>query len=55
MCNGLLHAREVLINSKLYKTLGFVYLSEVKDWKLVKDESKRLQAVFVDSEYHTKS
>ena len=55
MCNGLSDARETLINSKLYKTLGVVYLSEVKDWKLVKGKSKRLQAVFVDLEYHTKS
>ena len=35
-------------------TLGVVYLSEIKDWNLVKSESKKLQAVFVDSEYHTK-
>ena len=32
-----------------------MYLSEVKDWKLVKGESKRWQTVFVDSEYNTKS
>ena len=54
-CNGLSDARKALINSKLYKTLGVVYLSEVKDWKLVKGESKRWQTVFVDSEYNTKS
>lgn len=54
-CNRLSDARKALINSKLYKTLGVVYLSEVKDWKLVKGESKRWQTVFVDSEYNTKS
>ena len=53
-CNRLSNAREALINSKLYKTLGVAYLSEVKGWKLVKGKSKRLLAVFVDSEYHTK-
>ena len=29
--------------------------SEKKNWSLIKGESKRSQAVFVDSEYHTKS
>ena len=54
-CDGLSDAKDVLINSTIYKTLGVVYLSEIKNWNLVKVESKRLQAVFVDSEYHTKS
>ena len=41
-CNGLSHARKALIiNSKLYKTLGVVYLSQIKNWDLVKGESKR--------------
>ena len=35
-CNGLSDAREALINSKLYKALGAVYLSEEK--KLVSCE-----------------
>ena len=54
-CNGLSDAREALNNSKLCKTLGVVYLSQIKNWDLVKSESKRSQAIFVDSEYHTKS
>ena len=54
-CNGLSYAKEALINSKLCKTLGFVYLSQVKNWGLVKGESKRSQAIFVGSEYHMKS
>ena len=54
-CNGLSDAREALINSKLCKTLGVVYPSQIKNWDLVKGESKRSQAIFVDSEYHTKS
>ena len=29
-CNGLSDAREAPINSKLYKTLGVVYLSQIK-------------------------
>ena len=32
-----------------------MYLSQIKKWDLVKGESERSQAVFVDSEYHTKS
>ena len=54
-CNGLSNAREALINSKLYKTFGDAYLSQIKNWDIVKGESKRSQAIFVDSEYHTKS
>ena len=54
-CNGLSDAREALINSKLYKTLGVVYLSRIKNWDLVKGESRQSQAFFVDSAYHTKS
>ena len=34
--------------------LGVVYLSKIKDWNLIITESKRSQAVFVNSEYHTK-
>ena len=34
--------------------LEVVYLSKIKDWNLITAESKRSQAVFVDSEYHTK-
>ena len=52
--NSLSDAREALINSKLYKTLGVVYLSQIKNWDLVKGESKKSQAILVDSEYHTK-
>ena len=44
-----------LINSKLYKTLGGVYLSEIKNWNLIKNDSKRAQAVFVDSELHSRA
>ena len=53
-CNSLSDAREALINSKLYKTLGVVYLSQIKNWNLVKSKSKRSQVIF-DSGYHTKS
>ena len=31
-----------------------VYLSDIKDWNLIKNDSKRAQVVFVDSEYHSK-
>ena len=54
-CDGLSDANEALINSKIYKTLEVVYISEIKNRNLVKGESKRSQTVFVDAEYHTKS
>ena len=55
MCDRLTEAKTVLINSKLYKTLSVVYLSEIKDSDLIKNDSKRAQAVFVNSEYHSKA
>ena len=54
-CDGLAEAKTALINSKLYKALGVVYLSEIKDWDLIKSDSKRAQGVFVDSKYHSKA
>ena len=32
-----------------------MYLSRIKNWDLVKGESRQSQAFFVDSAYHTKS
>ena len=54
-CDGLSDVKEALHNSKIYKTLGVVNISEIKNWNLVKGGSKRSQAVFVDSEYRLKS
>ena len=55
-CNSLPDAREALINSKLYKTLGVVYLSQIKNWNLAKSKSKSyFSQVIFDSGYHTKS
>ena len=54
-CNGLTNTKEALINSKIYKTLGVVYLWEIENWNLVKGESKRSQVIFTNSEYHTNS
>ena len=52
--DGLTEAKTALINSKLYETLGVVYLSEIKDWDLIRNDSKRAQTVFVDSECHSR-
>ena len=54
-CDGLNNAKEALINSKLEKVIGVYYLNELKDWQLVKGQSKRLQAVFQDSGEVTKT
>ena len=54
-CDGLSDDKEALINSKIHKVLGVVYISEIENWNLLKSETKRSQAVFEDSEYHTKS
>ena len=47
-CNGLSNAKEVLINSKIEKVLGVIYLFEIVNWELAKGQTKRLQAIFVD-------
>ena len=54
-CEGLSNAREALINSKLHSVLGVCYLSKVKDWVKIKGQSKRSQAIFVDSEQQQKT
>ena len=41
MCDGLLKAKTALVNSKLYNMLGAVYLSELKDWYLIKNKFKK--------------
>ena len=53
-CDRLSNAKEALINSKIEKVLGVTYLSEIKNWELAKEQTKRSQAIFTDSEYQTK-
>ena len=50
-CDGLSNAKEALINSELKKVLGVTYLSKVPNWNLAKGQTKRSQAIFVDSEF----
>ena len=53
-CDGLSNAKEALINSELRKVLGVTYLFKVPNWSLAKGQTKRSQAVFVDSVFQTK-
>ena len=53
-CDGLSSAKEALINSELRKVLGVTYLFKVPNWSLAKGQTKRSQAVFVDSVFQTK-
>ena len=48
--NGLNDARNIFIKDKLEPGIGICYLSEIKDWEIIKGQSKRVQAVFSDSE-----
>ena len=53
--NGLNNAKKALIKkgletNTLQSTLGVCYLTEIKDWEIIKGQSKRSQAVFSDSE-----
>ena len=49
-CDILKDAKEAFINSKLYKTLGVVYLNEIKNWDLIKGHSKTAYVIFSDPE-----
>ena len=53
-CDGLSNAKEAVINCELKKVLGVTYLSKVPNWSLAKGQTKRSQAIFVDSEFQTK-
>ena len=53
-CDGLSNAKEALIKSEFRKVLGVNYLSKVPNWSLAKGQTKRLQTIFVDSEFQTK-
>ena len=49
-CNGLNNAIHALINIKLENILGVCYLTEIKDWEIIKGQSKLSHTVFTDSE-----
>ena len=48
--NGLNNAKKVLIKENLESVIGVCYLSEIKDWDIIKGQSKRSQAIFSDLE-----
>ena len=48
--DGLKDAKEAFRNSKLYKTLGVIYLNGIENWDLIKRHSKRANVIFSDSE-----
>ena len=41
-CNGLTNEKDALINSKIYKTLGVVYLSKIKNLEFSKEYIKKI-------------
>ena len=54
-CDGLNNVNTALINSNLRGTLRVCYLHEIKDWDIIRGQSKRSQAKFTDSEELTHS
>ena len=48
--DALKNANEEFINSKLYRSLGVVYLIKVKNLDLIKGNSKSASVIFSDSE-----
>ena len=56
LTNGLNDAKKVFIGDSLESAIGVCYLSEIKKWEIIKGQSKRVQAVFSNSEnYFTRS
>ena len=49
-CDRLKDGKEAFINLKFYKTLGVVYLNEMRNWDLIKKHSKKAKVIFSDSE-----
>ena len=52
-CDGSNNAKQSLIKSKLYKTLDVIYLNEIKNWDIIKENSKRTNVIFSDSEHRS--
>ena len=45
--NGLNNAKKALIKQNIESTLGVCFLTKIKDWDIIKRQSKRSQAVFI--------
>ena len=43
--------KDILINGKLVKGVGVIYLSEISGWESIKKTSHWANAVFSDSDY----
>ena len=48
--NGLNNAKRALIKENLETTVGVCYLNEIKDWDIIKGQSKRSQAIAIFSD-----
>ena len=48
--NGLNDAKDILINGKLFQGIGVIYISEMKNWDKIKNESYRTNVILIDSE-----
>ena len=53
LCDGLSNTKQSLINSRLYKTLGVIYLKEIRNWDIIKENSKRANVIFSNSEHES--
>ena len=44
-------SKKALINETIYKGLGAINISQIKNWDVIKEELKWLNTYFTDSEY----
>ena len=50
-CNVSINAHYSLINGKSMKTLGIIHLNQIRNWDIVKDESKWINTTLTGSDY----
>ena len=50
-CNGLNDSKSMLVNGKVFKSLGVINLFQIKNRSKVKGDSNSISAVLIDLEY----
>ena len=49
--NGLNNAKDILINGKIFQGVGVIYISEIENWKKIKNESHWTNVILTDTAF----
>ena len=49
--NGLNNEKDILINGKIFQGVDVIYISEIENWKKIKNESHQTNVILTDSAY----